>query len=145
MGSPIAIIEKRGTIHILKRSYEFATNNFIFIFFTVIVLYVIHFAVDYFILTSDLGGSMIGLMLSKATILVFVPLQSIMQTLVYFNIRIEKEGLNAEILRKEMDDGVDGTAVNLDPGCVSVSVGDIECNVMVEEKFDGAYGSKTLA
>merc|ERR1712174_96086 len=81
----------------------------------------------------DMIYSFTGIMITKVTVLLFAPLLSIMQTLVYFNIRIEKEGFNERVLGQELEGEVGASNPVMDPvstpGYTPVSLGPSEVSL----------------
>jgi hypothetical protein len=79
---PAIVVENFGTTGSLKRSYNLVSGKWCYVFCIVFIFLV------------------------KAVIpsLFYVPLFAPMQTVMYFNLRVEKEGMNADVLLREMGD-----------------------------------------
>jgi hypothetical protein len=86
--SPAIILENFGITGSLKRSYNLVSGNRCYVFCTLMTVFVIRYE-----LFSD-----------KAAILSLfaIPLPAIIHTVMYFNLRVEKEGLTANDLLREM-------------------------------------------
>lgn len=135
--TPTATIEKRGVIGILQRDVHLVSQNVFFVVVTIVVLDVIRIIVDilikaiFFGTDADMIYSVTGVMISKVTVLLFAPLLSIMQTLVYFNIRIENEGFNERVLGQQLEGQVGSTVADpvSSPSYTPVSLGTSEVSL----------------
>ena len=107
------MVEGLGALASLKRSWELSSGSWCYVFCTFLICYffmiVVQLIWSYIFLggINDVGKTMFSVAGSIAAIIpavIFVPIFSIMMTLMYLNMRIEKEGLNADVLTRNMGD-----------------------------------------
>jgi hypothetical protein len=101
---PAVMIEGKGPIDALKRSLELVSKDFCFVFCTSFCFGFIMAIVSLFIGLLTMDG-MLGTALAKLPFLFQFPLTSIIVVVVYFNIRVTHEGLNRDVLARELGSG----------------------------------------
>jgi hypothetical protein len=107
---PAIVLENFGITGSLKRSYDLVSGSWCYVFCTLMIVYFIMIVTQMlwssiFAGGNDLGHtlfSITGSIIAVIPTLFAVPLFAIMQTVMYFNLRVEKEGLNADVLLREM-------------------------------------------
>jgi len=120
---PVIIVEQKGPVDTIKRCWELANGQRCFIFCTVFCLAIISWILQIllaklFIAVHPDGPaapathSFLYSLLSVLPSLVFMPLMTITETVVYFNIRVEREGLNHETLEGELGGVATATKVS---------------------------------
>jgi hypothetical protein len=111
--SPIIIVEGLGAVEALKRSWTLVSGSWCYVFCTYIitVVFTMVLQVVWVIVlpsnTNTLAGSIVGSVPS----IICGPVSAIMMTIMYINLRIEKEGLNEELFDqnlRESDGGKGG-------------------------------------
>jgi hypothetical protein len=101
---PAVMIEGKGAIDALKRSVELVSKDFCFVFCTSFCFSLIMGVVSNVIRLFTMDG-MLGTALAKLPFLFQFPLSSIIVVVVYFNIRVTHEGLNRDVLARELGSG----------------------------------------
>ena len=110
--APPIIFEKAKAVESLKRSFELTRFNWCYVFCTYMVVVFITFPGQMFwgIFTSRLFGeaifSSVGCFANYIYMVILYPLVAICDTVMYLNLRVEKEGFNADMLWNEF--GRDG-------------------------------------
>lgn len=99
---PAVMIEQKDAVNGLKRSFELVTKNFCFVFCTSFCLSLIMGFINIAVSLFTLDG-MLGTAIAKLPFLIQFPLQAILMTVVYFNIRVTHEGLNRDVLARELN------------------------------------------
>jgi hypothetical protein len=110
--APAIVVENFGITGSLKRSYDLVSGNWCYVFCTKLIVLVIMLVVQtlwslIFAGGADAGHTLFsvkGSVIAVIPSLFYTPLFAIMQTVMYFNLRVEKEGLNADVLLHEMGD-----------------------------------------
>ena len=110
--SPIVVVEGLGALASFKRSSELSSGSWCYVFCTFLICYFFMIVVQLIWSYIFLGGndvdktmfSVTGSIVDIIPAVIFVPIFSIMVTLMYLNMRIEKEGLNADVLTRNMGD-----------------------------------------
>jgi hypothetical protein len=107
--SPVIMVEGTGPIKSIKRCWELSSNNRCYMFCTVFCMAMVYYAIQLVIsLILFMGGgteavySWWGALLLVLPALVYVPLVVIADTVVYFNIRVQREGMNYSVLDSEL-------------------------------------------
>lgn len=106
---PVVMIENKGPIIAIRRSIEISEGRRCYIFCAILILFVIRSIVAQLlqnIFTSDnpLASffSAGGIIVAFLPDLLFLPLTSIMKTVLYTSIRVDKEGLTQDILQRQL-------------------------------------------
>lgn len=109
--SPIIVVEGLGVFASLKRSSALTMGSGCYVFctymFCSILLYILNLVWQHLTIgagSNDAIFTIFGSLLGLVPSIVFVPVLSIVMTLMYLNMRIEKEGLNEETLIRNMGD-----------------------------------------
>lgn len=99
---PAVMIEGKGSVGGLRRSFELVTHNFCFVFCTSFCLTLIVGVISAIFSIFTLDG-LLGTAIEKIPFLFQFPLQSILIVVVYFNLRITHEGMNRDVLARELN------------------------------------------
>ena len=110
--SPVIVVEGLGALASFKRSSELSSGSWCYVFCTFLICYFFMIVVQLiwsyiFLGGNDVGKTMVsvtGSIIDIIPAVVFQPVLSIVMTLMYLNMRIEKEGLNADVLTRNMGD-----------------------------------------
>ena len=114
--APAIALENLGACRSLSRSRELVSGEWCYVFCTVLIVVFIVMMIQMIWSQVLLGGSDFGLTVFSVTgsivaqvpTLLAMPIFAIMQTVMYFNLRIEKEGLNADLLLRGMGESSTG-------------------------------------
>ncbi|GAX11489.1 hypothetical protein FisN_22Lh180 [Fistulifera solaris] len=107
VGLPIIMVEKRSSIGALKRSFELVSGYRCYIFCSICLMSLLVGigVVIYRIMVGFMFGfSFFGAVFYALSALVTLPLQTILTNILYFSLRVRKEGLNGETLAGEMEE-----------------------------------------
>ncbi len=113
--TPAVVLEGRSDLNALRRSKELAHGSFGKIFGTMISVYFLYFIV-YFaslaLLTVVLPSKWMAQTLAGLLVVVVGPVVPVTVTLLYYDLRIRKEGLDLDLMATQLGDHrpVDGTA-----------------------------------
>mmetsp|Transcript_7006 Transcript_7006/g.7775 ORF Transcript_7006/g.7775 Transcript_7006/m.7775 type:complete len:367 (+) Transcript_7006:70-1170(+) len=144
--SPAIVIENLGPIDGIKRAWDLAQSNRCYIFCTVFC-----FGLIYNLLILIINGIVVsvagkeatfsawGVLVSMLPAIIYLPLVCILKTIVYLNIRVQREGMNRGVLIDNLDGMITGEAMVVDaqektyedkpskftPVSINVSKGDI--------------------
>mmetsp|Transcript_38153 Transcript_38153/g.43549 ORF Transcript_38153/g.43549 Transcript_38153/m.43549 type:complete len:370 (-) Transcript_38153:141-1250(-) len=144
--SPSIVIENLGPIDGIKRAWDLAQSNRCYIFCTVFC-----FGLIYNLLILIINGIVVsvagkeatfsawGVLVSMLPAIIYLPLVCILKTIVYLNIRVQREGMNRGVLIDNLDGMITGEAMVVDaqektyedkpskftPVSINVSKGDI--------------------
>lgn len=99
---PIIMIEGKDAVAGLKRSLELVSNNFCFVLCASVCLTIMVAFVAVIFSLFTMGG-LLGTAIEKLPFLFQFPLQSILIVVVYFNLRITHEGMNRDVLVRELN------------------------------------------
>jgi len=107
---PAIMIENcSGPIHGLKRSWDLATGSRCYLLCVLFCLWFLNSLINRVLhnifLTGDIMDalfSLAGLVVTVVPLLVYVPLQSIMETVMYLNLRIGRESMNHQVLTGDL-------------------------------------------
>lgn len=110
---PAIVIENNGVIESMKRSWELVSGSWCYVF---CMFLIVNFVTGVFqmIWSAFVAGgndashaifSVTGSILALIPGLVFMPVMGIMIAVMYFNLRVEKEGLNAHVLSRDLGSG----------------------------------------
>jgi hypothetical protein len=113
--TPVIIIENFGAAQSLSRSKALVSGSWCYVFCTVMVVTVSVSGFQMLYSNVLLGGtnggytlfSITGSIVSLIPVLLFGPIFGAMQFVVYVNLRVQKEGLNLDVLVRELD-GIGG-------------------------------------
>lgn len=112
--APIAVVlEDAGAIHALKRSRELArghTGHVLGVLLLVLALYLVLTFLIYFV-ASVIGAFVPGSLASPALVeiaagvlrILLAPIVAVVMTLLYYDLRIRKEGFDLEMMAAELD------------------------------------------
>jgi hypothetical protein len=105
--NPAIVIEGLGVFGSLKRSYNLVKGSWCYVFCTYFIAVTFMVAVQIIwnaILDggNDLAFSLWGSVVATIPNVIFVPIFSCMMTIMYINLRVEKEGINAEKLAQNL-------------------------------------------
>ena len=105
--APAIIIENAGVMNGMRRSFELTKHSWCYVFcisFVVILIMVPgHMIWNIFahLAFGDINFSSWGFLVSSLYFVFVFPVSAIAQSVMYFNLRVEKEGLNADALWDE--------------------------------------------
>lgn len=106
---PIIIIEEKGPMNALRRCVELSKGRHGYFFVSVLMLWIMQFIFGQLLKQILTGGdvntivfSPMGIIISFVPHLLYVPLDTILRTVLYNSVRVDKEGLNQEILQREL-------------------------------------------
>jgi len=108
--TPVIVIEGMGAFASFRRSMDLVSGSWCYVFCTVAIFYFFLYVVTLvwaLIIGNHAGNtifSVIGSFVSMLPSIVFQPVLSIMMTTMYINLRIEKEGMNFDILARNLGD-----------------------------------------
>ena len=110
--SPIVVVEGLGALASFKRSSQLSSGSWCYVFCTFLIccffMIILNHVWSYIFLGgNDVGKTMFsvtGSIIDIIPAVVCLPVLSIVMTLMYLNMRIEKEGLNADVLTRNMGD-----------------------------------------
>jgi hypothetical protein len=109
--TPAIVVEGLGVFGSLKRSYNLVTGSWCYVFCTyfivMIFMVVLHLTWNAIWKASFAGGndfafSLWGSIVATIPNVILVPIFSCMMTIMYINLRVEKEGINAEMLAQNL-------------------------------------------
>ena len=112
VANPAIVIENKGVIESMKRSWELVSGSWCYVFCTYLIVTVAFFAIQMTWTAFVVGGndaghaifSVAGYTLGLVPGLVLTPIAGIVKSVMYFNLRVEKEGLNAHVLSRDLGD-----------------------------------------
>ena len=115
--TPAILVEKTSSCGSLRRSYNLVSGSWCYVFCTFLIVYVILIFGQMIWSAIFAGGNDIGHTffsvwgsLGASVFAIFItPLVAIMKTIMYFNLRVEKEGLNADVFLREIGGRADDT------------------------------------
>mmetsp|Transcript_36199 Transcript_36199/g.75294 ORF Transcript_36199/g.75294 Transcript_36199/m.75294 type:complete len:339 (-) Transcript_36199:69-1085(-) len=106
---PVIIIENKGPMNAIRRSFEVSEGRRCYIFCAIFVLWVVKLIVAQLLHNIFNGDNPLAAILSPAGIivsfipdLIYLPLNSILKTVLYTSIRVDKEGLTQAVLQREL-------------------------------------------
>lgn len=110
---PTVVIEDKGILESMKRSWHLVSGNWCYVFCTYLIFTVFALVVQLSWDVLVVGGidvnhtsfSIVGSTLTLIPGIVFVPLLAIVRTVMYFNLRAEEEGLKFHALSCDLDGG----------------------------------------
>jgi hypothetical protein len=96
--------EGLGAVAAMKRSWSLVSDRWCYVFGTYVVASVIMMVVQFIwqALFTFNAFTFFGSIMGALPSLIFNPILAVMMTIMYINLRIEKEGLNAEIFSREL-------------------------------------------
>eukprot|EP00539_Tryblionella_compressa_P000178 CAMPEP_0178746464 /NCGR_PEP_ID=MMETSP0744-20121128/7823_1 /TAXON_ID=913974 /ORGANISM="Nitzschia punctata, Strain CCMP561" /LENGTH=268 /DNA_ID=CAMNT_0020399677 /DNA_START=340 /DNA_END=1146 /DNA_ORIENTATION=+ len=107
--TPVIMVEGTGPIKSIKRCWELSWDNRCYIFCTAFCLSLVYYAFQLvlYLLLSAIGGteavfSWWGALVLISPSIIYLPLVVIAETVVYFNIRVQHEGMNNSVLVREL-------------------------------------------
>lgn len=109
--APAIVVEKAGVVECLERSLYLVAGNWCYVFCIYLIMISIIFPGQIIwnaLVTRLIGNtelSSIGFFASLIWTISLCPLVVICQTVMYFNLRVQKEGLNAHVLWNEFGRG----------------------------------------
>jgi hypothetical protein len=105
---PVIVVENKGPIEGVKRAVSLVQGSWCDVFCVLFIFQVCTTAISALLQNIILGQDPLavftpmGVVISYLPQLMFLPATQILQTVVYFNLRIQKEGLNSEVLSREV-------------------------------------------
>mmetsp|Transcript_11958 Transcript_11958/g.22864 ORF Transcript_11958/g.22864 Transcript_11958/m.22864 type:complete len:157 (+) Transcript_11958:656-1126(+) len=109
--APAIVVEKAGVVDCLKRSFYLVAGNWCYVFCIYFIVILITFPgqMIWNALVTKIFGSTeftsMGCFGSLLWMILLCPIVVICQTVMYFNLRVQKEGLNADVLWNEFGRG----------------------------------------
>ena len=110
---PSIVIENKGAMDSMKRSWELVSGSWCYVFCTFLIVTFCSAVLQSIWSALVVGGndaghtmfSPIGYVLTLIPGLLIIPISGIVRTVMYFNLRVEKEGLNAHVLSRDLGGG----------------------------------------
>mmetsp|Transcript_9291 Transcript_9291/g.20092 ORF Transcript_9291/g.20092 Transcript_9291/m.20092 type:complete len:342 (+) Transcript_9291:226-1251(+) len=106
---PVIMVENKGPINAIRRSMEISEGRRCYLFCAIFIVYVAKVIVAQLLHNIFNGDNPLATVLSPAGILVsfipdllYLPINSIMKTVLYTSIRVDKEGLTQAVLQREL-------------------------------------------
>jgi hypothetical protein len=103
MTPPSIVLERKSAVDAMQRSWELVHGNRCYVFCTIFLLMLVGMVIGLF---SNLLGPVGSLVIHVAWMIIATPLGTILGTVLFFSLRVEREGLNKTMLLQEL--GVDG-------------------------------------
>lgn len=107
---PVIMIENLGSLDGIKRAWTLSWNNRCYIFCTLFCFLLVYYLgiLVLAVIIGSVGGSnalftAVGSIALTLPSLVFLPIATILETVVYLNIRVQREALNVDVLIKDLD------------------------------------------
>jgi hypothetical protein len=98
---PVVMIEQKGPVHGVTRTFELLVKDFCLVFGVLLLLNLAGFTISEAMTRLPLDG-FLGAAVKSLPSLFLLPFDAILITVVYFNIRITREGLNQDVLAQEL-------------------------------------------
>ena len=106
----VVVIEGLGAVASFRRSWQLSKGSWCYIFCTALIFYVVVIVAQFAWSNLVVGGDDInrstlsfwGSLISALPGIVVVPVMSVLMTLMYLNMRIEKEGMNEDVLINDL-------------------------------------------
>lgn len=114
--TPIIVVEGLG-IHVsFRRSSDLVSGSWCYVFCTFMIAYFVMVFLQFVWSAMFAGGndvshtlfSFFGSIVASIPGIIFEPVFAILMTIMYFNLRIEKEGLNSDLLAKNLGEQANG-------------------------------------
>lgn len=113
--NPVIVVESLSVMSSLKRSYELVSGSWCYVFCMFLIAYSIMLVLQLiwgaiFTGGNDAGHTMFsfsGSIIASIPSIIFGPMFAIIMSIMYINLRIEKEGLNADVLARNL--GITGS------------------------------------
>jgi hypothetical protein len=107
---PAIVIENKGVVGSMKRSWELVSGSWCYVFCTFLIVTLSSGVFQWIWSALVVGGtdaghtlfSAVGYVLTLIPGIVVIPITGIVRTVMYFNLRVEKEGLNAHVLSRDL-------------------------------------------
>jgi hypothetical protein len=111
--TPAIVIEGHGAFGCFKRSMNLVSGSWCYVFCTFVIIYVFMIASQFIWSATFAGGndashtlfSVWGSAVSLVHAIIYAPVFAIMKTVMYINLRVEKEALNADVLARDLGEG----------------------------------------
>lgn len=108
--TPAIVVEKYGVFGSLGRSRSLVSGSWCYVFCTFLIVYLIMFAATFvwnlaFVTVLNKHNALttiIGYLISNVPAIFMIPILGITQTVMYFNLRVEKEGLDTDLLASDL-------------------------------------------
>lgn len=124
---PVIMIENKGAVNSVRRSFEISKGRQCYIFCACFILWVAKVLVAQLLHNIFSGDSLMAAFLSPGGIiisfipdLIFLPVNSILKTVLYASVRVDKEGLTEAVLKRELVEPVIYSPPNTDYRQVSL-------------------------
>jgi len=116
--SPAIVMEGLGVFASFRRSSELVSGSWCYVFCTYMISFIFMLVIQMVWSAVMVGGndashtlfSFFGSILAAIPGILFIPIFAIMMSIMYINLRIEKEGLNADRLARNMGESSGDTA-----------------------------------
>ncbi len=110
--TPAVMLEKRGMIDAVARSWHLARDSVGRIFGALLIAWLIYIAIA--IVVGLIGAvlklpTLVALLSAAATVLIY-PLIGVVTTLLYYDLRVRKEGFDLEVMARELGSAPQGGA-----------------------------------
>lgn len=98
--SPAIVIEKFGPVRGMKRSWELSTSSKCYVWSVMTIFSIVMFFIGFLegAIASAFMDAAIAQILNSLTVILFLPMRSILVTVLYLNLRVGKESMNQEVL-----------------------------------------------
>jgi hypothetical protein len=110
---PAIVIEGRGALGCFKRSMNLVSGSWCYVFCTFFIVYLLMLASQLIWSATFAGGndashtlfSVWGSAVALVPAIIYAPVFAIMKTVMYINLRVEKEAMNADVLARDLGEG----------------------------------------
>jgi len=141
--SPAIVIENLGPIDGIKRAWDLANSNRCYIFCTSFcsgLIYNLLILIISGIIMNVFGKDAIfnawGALVTLIPAIIYIPFDCILKTVVYLNIRVQREGMNHGVLINDLDGMIKGEVAVLDVKEETYKDEDSKYTPLIESKGD---------
>jgi hypothetical protein len=110
--------ERLGVISAMKRSWNLVSDRWCFVFGLSFINGTI--GIVFFVIWKNIFNynvyTFYGSIMNLIPGLIVYPIMAVMMTVMYINLRVEKEGLNAEVFARELDAAAEAYDSLMNPG-----------------------------
>mmetsp|Transcript_1455 Transcript_1455/g.1996 ORF Transcript_1455/g.1996 Transcript_1455/m.1996 type:complete len:334 (-) Transcript_1455:240-1241(-) len=124
---PMIMVENKGPINAIRRSFEISEGRRAYIFCAVFILWTGKVIVSQLLHNIFSSGNPMaafltpfGIIISFVPDLIYLPINSILKTVLYASVRVDKEGLTQAVLKRELVEPTIYTAPSTDYRQVSL-------------------------
>ena len=103
---PLIVVERVSALRSFERAWDMAAGHRCMILCSELILLLaamLVFALEY-LAFAGMGWTVLAVV-HGLTCMIWIPLGTILVTMLYLNVRVDKEGLNAQVLKDELDKG----------------------------------------